>query len=95
VQELRAAQEAHFGQHQKSAAGLSRVNPHWSWKDGNQSKKLSEKQTSTHTIIEVCSPQVVLVEELNSRNWFMVNVKWIKPFNTATSTPNSGSNNGL
>jgi len=48
-----------------------------------------------YTIIEVCSPQVVVLEEPNSRNWLTVNVKWIKPFNTANPTTlNSSSNDG-
>jgi len=40
-----------------------------------------------HTSIEVHSPQVVVLEEPNSRNWFTIYFKWIKPFNAATSTP--------
>jgi len=43
-----------------------------------------------HTIVGVCSPQVVVLKEPNSRNWFIVNVEQIKPFNSATpTTPNS------
>jgi len=82
--------------------------PHWSrrWEAGNQvmlqanckgkgqSKKLSKKWTGPYTTVEVRSPQVV-VKELNSRNWFTINFKWIKPFNAATlTTLNSSSNNG-
>jgi len=86
-----------------------RTTPHWSrtWEAGDQamlqadrkgkgqSKKLSKKWTGPYTIIEVRSPQVVVLEELNSRNWLTINVERIKPFNTATPTaPNSSSNNG-
>jgi len=49
----------------------------------------------SYTIVEVRSPQVVVLEELNSRNWFTVNVKQIKPFNAATlTTLNSSLNDG-
>jgi len=59
------------------------------------SKKLSKKWTGPYTIIEVRSPQVVVLEEPNSRNWLTVNVEWIKPFNTATLTAlNSSSDDG-
>jgi len=73
---------------------------HWSrtWEAGYQvmlqadckgkgwSKKLSKKWRGPYTIFEVCSPQVVVVEESNSRNWLTVDVKRIKPFNAATPT---------
>jgi len=83
--------------------------PHWSrtWEAGNKvmlwadqkgkgwSKKLSKKWTGPYTIIEVCSPQVVVLEEPNSRNWFTFNIERIKPFNTATPTTlNSSPNKG-
>jgi len=57
------------------------------WEAGNQvmlqadhkgkgwSKKLSKKWTGPYTIFEVGSPQVVVLEEPNSRNQFTVNVK--------------------
>jgi len=57
-----------------------------------QSKKLSKKWTGPYTLIGVPSPQVVVLEEPNSRNWLTVNVEWIKPFNTATL--NSSLNDG-
>jgi len=50
------------------------------------SKKLSKKWTGPYTIFEVCSPQVVVLEEPNSRNWLTMNIEWIKPFNAATPT---------
>jgi len=53
-------------------------------KGKGRSKKLSKKWMGPYTIIEVRSPQVVVLEELNSRNWFTVNVERIKPFNAAT-----------
>jgi len=83
--------------------------PHWSrtWEAGDQvmlradckgkgqSKKLSKKWTAPYTTIEVLSPQVVVLEELNSRNWLTVNIERIKPFNAATLTAlNSSLNNG-
>jgi len=46
-----------------------------------------------YTIVEVCSPQVVVLEEPNSRNWFTINIKQIKPFNAATLTTLSSSLN--
>jgi len=61
------------------------------------SKKLSKKWTGPYTIIEVCSPQVVVLEEPNIRNWLTanVNVEQIKPFNAATPTTlNSSSSDG-
>jgi len=77
------------------------------WEAGNQvmlqadskgkgwSKNLSKKWTGPYTIIEVLSPQVVVLEEPNSRNRLTVNVEWIKPFNAATPTTlNSSSNDG-
>jgi len=48
------------------------------FKGKGQSKKLSKKWTGPYTIIEACSPQVVVLEELNSRNWLTVNIEWIK-----------------
>jgi len=74
--------------------------PHWSrtWEAGNQVmlqadckgkgwlKKLSKNWMGPYTIIEVHSPQVVVLEELNSRKWFTVNIEQIKPFNAATPT---------
>jgi len=74
--------------------------PHWSrkWEAGNQvmlwadckgkgwSKKLSKKWTRPYTIVEVLSPQVVVLEEPNSRNQFTINVERIKPFNAPTPT---------
>jgi len=83
--------------------------PHWlrMWEAGNQvmlwadcrgkgrSKKLSKKWTGPNTIIEVCSPQVVVLEEPNSRNRLTINVERIKPFNAAIPTAlNSSSDNG-
>jgi len=83
--------------------------PHWSrmWEAGDQvmlradrrgkgrSKKLSKKWTGPYTIIEVRSPQVVVLEEPNSRNLLTINVQRIKPFNAATPTArNSSSDNG-
>jgi len=83
--------------------------PHRSrtWEAGNQvmlradckgkgwSKKLSKKWTGPYSIIEVRSPQVVVLEEPNSRNWFIINIKRIKPFNAATwTTLNSSLNEG-
>jgi len=42
----------------------------------------------------VGSPQVVVLQEPNSRNWFTINVNRIKPFYAATlTTLNSSSNN--
>jgi len=38
-------------------------------------------------------PQVVVLEEPNSRNWLTVNIKRIKPFNTATPTTLISSSN--
>jgi len=77
------------------------------WEAGNQvmlwayhkgkgwSKKLSKKWTGPYTIFEVHSPQVVVLKEPNSRNWFTVNVERIKPFNAATPTTlNSSLNEG-
>jgi len=59
------------------------------------SKKLSKKWTGPYTIIEVCSPQVVVLEEPNSRNRLTVNIEQIKPFNAATPTTlNSSLNYG-
>jgi len=59
------------------------------------SKKLSKKWTGPYTIIEVRSPQVVVLEEPNSRNWLTINVELIKPFNATTlNTLNSSLNNG-
>jgi len=55
-------------------------------KGKGRSKKLSKKWTGPYTIIEVHSPQVVVLEEPNSRNWLTVNVERIKPFNAATPT---------
>jgi len=49
------------------------------WADNKgkgQSKKLSKKWTGPYTIVGVRSPQVVVLEEPNSRNCFTVNVKW-------------------
>jgi len=83
--------------------------PHWSrtWEAGNQvmlqadcigkgrSKKLSKKWTGPYTIVEVSSPQEVVLKEQNSRNQLTINVEQIKPFNTATPTTlNSSSNDG-
>jgi len=83
--------------------------PHWSrtWEAGDQVmlqadhkgkgqlKKFSKKWAGPYTIIEVCSPQVVVLEEPNSRNWLTVNIERIKPFNAATLTAlNSTSNDG-
>jgi len=83
--------------------------PHWSrtWEAGNQvmlwadhkakgwSKKLSKKWTGPYTIIEVRSPQEVVLKEPNSRNWLTINVERVKPFNAATlTTLNYSSNNG-
>jgi len=83
--------------------------PHWlrTWEAGDQfmlqaeckgkgqSKKLSKKWTGPYTIIEVCRPQVVVLEEPNSRNRLTINVERIKPFNAATPTTfNSSSNDG-
>jgi len=83
--------------------------PHWSrmWEAGNQvilradrkgkgrSKKLSKKWMGPYTIIEAHSPQVMVLEEPNSRNQFMVNFERIKPFNPATlTTLNSSPNEG-
>jgi len=48
-----------------------------------------------YTIVEIRSPQVVVLEEPNSRNYLIINVKLIKQFNAATpTTHNSSSNNG-
>jgi len=59
------------------------------------SKKLSKKRTGPYTIIEVRSPQVVVLKEPNSRYWLTINVKQINPFNAATlTTLNSSSNDG-
>jgi len=59
------------------------------------SKKLSKMWMGPYTIIEVHSPQVVVLKEPNSRNWLTVNIEWIKPFKTATlTTLNSSSNDG-
>jgi len=64
-------------------------------KGKGQSKKLSKKWMGPYTIVEVRSPQVVVLEELSSRNQLTVNVKRIKPFNAATPTTlNSSSNKG-
>jgi len=50
---------------------------------------------SPYTIAEVHCPQVVVLKEPNSRNWFTVNIEGIKPFNTATPTTlNSILNDG-
>jgi len=83
--------------------------PHWprKWKAGNQvmlwadcrgkgqSKKLSKKWTGPYTIIEVRSPQVVVLEEPNSRNWLTINIKQIKLFNAVNPTTlNSSLNDG-
>jgi len=83
--------------------------PYWSrtWEAGNQvmlwadckgkgwSKKLSKKWTGPYAIIEVRSPQVMVLEEPNSRNRLTFNVERIKPFNAATQTTlNSSSNDG-
>jgi len=57
------------------------------------SKKLSKKWTGPYTIVEVRSPQVVVLKEPNSRNWFTVNVERIKPFNAATLTTLNSSPN--
>jgi len=60
--------------------------PHWlrMWEAGNQvmlqadhkgkgwSKKLSKKWTGPYTIVEVRTPQVVVIEEPNRRNWFTI-----------------------
>jgi len=68
--------------------------PHWprTWEAGSQvmlqadckgkgwSKKLSQKWTGPYAIVEVCSPQAVVLEEPNSRNWFTINVEQIKQF---------------
>jgi len=62
-------------------------------KGKGQSKKLSKKWTGPYTIIEVHSPQVVVLEEPNSRNWLTVNIEQIKPFNAATLTALSSSLN--
>jgi len=35
-------------------------------------KKLSKKWTGTHTIVDVCGTQVVVLKEPNSRNQFTV-----------------------
>jgi len=81
--------------------------PHWSrtWEAGNQvmlradckgkgqSKKLSKKCTGPYTIIEVRSPQVVVLEEPNSRNWLTINIERIKSFNAATLTALNSSSN--
>jgi len=64
-------------------------------RDKGQSKKLSKKWTGPYTIIEVLSPQVVVLKEPNSRNWLTVNFKRIKPFNSVNPTTlNSSLNNG-
>jgi len=64
-------------------------------KGKGRSKKLSKKWMGPYTIIEVCSPQVVVLKEPNSRNWFTINVKKIQPCNAATpSTLNSSPNKG-
>jgi len=52
----------------------------------DRSKKLSKKWTGPYTIIEVHSPQVVVLEEPNSRNRLTINVERIKPFNAANPT---------
>jgi len=81
--------------------------PHWStWEADNQvmlradckgkgwSKKLSKKWTGPYTIVEVRSPQVVVLKEPKSRSWLIINVMLIKPFNAATQTTlNSSLNN--
>jgi len=49
-----------------------------------------KKWTGPDNTIEVNSPQVVVLEEPNSRKQFTVNVEQIKSFNAATlNTPNS------
>jgi len=73
------------------------------WEAGNQvmlwadckGKGWSKKWTCPNTIIEVRSPQVVVLEEPNSRNWLTINIEQIKPFHAATlTTLNSSLNNG-
>jgi len=55
-------------------------------------KKLSKKWMGPHTIIEVHSPQMLVLKEPNSRNWFTSNINL---FNTANqTTSNSSLNNG-
>jgi len=103
VQELCVAQEEARNQDQVESM------PHWSrmWEAGNQvmlwadhkgkgqSNKLSKKWTGPYTIIEVHSPQVVVLEEPNSRNWLTINIERIKPFSAATPTAlNSSLNDG-
>jgi len=66
----------------------------WADRKGKgQSKKLSKKWTGPYTIIEVHSPQVVVLEEPNSRNRLTANVERIKPFNAATPTALNSSLN--
>jgi len=59
------------------------------------SKKLSKKWTGPYTIFEVRSPQVVVLEEPNSRNRLTVKVEWIKPFNAATPTALNSSSDDV
>jgi len=64
-------------------------------KERASQRSSSKKWTGPYTIIEIHSPQVVVLEEPNSRNRFTVKVKRIKPFNAATSTTlNSSLNDG-
>jgi len=51
-------------------------------KGKGQSKKLSKKWTGPYTIIEVLSPQVVVLKEPNSRNWLTVNIGYTNHHNS-------------